>query len=199
MFRRNRREEKDLSPVARQSDAHPAQTPSARTVKFCFATVPDHLLRRSFPIVVWMRIRKGNREMVQLLVLGLFVAAVALWWRHAARQKRHRAVSASIAGRGTRSRFHCVEVRTGVPACEAARRLANVRFLSDHAPGLPVAGCTGQICTCSYLHHEDRREDDRRHPYGQWSNVPPALVGERRSRTDRRKSQETTFRPSIAR
>ena len=135
--------------------------------------------------------------MLQVLALVFFVAAVALWWSHANRQKKNRAVRA--ARRNAHSSYHCVEVRAGVPACNAVRHLGNVRFLSAEAPSLPVPGCTVQKCGCSYLHHDDRREDDRRNPYGQWANVPHSIGGERRRRVDRRKSQDSTFRPSIAR
>ena len=133
--------------------------------------------------------------MAQVLALVLFVIAISLWQRHAARQKKH--LAAAAVKRDARSSYHCVEVRTGVPACEAARQLGNVRYLSSAAPGLPVSGCTEQKCACSYIHHDDRRSDVRRNPYGQWANLPPTIVGERRSRTERRKSQEGMFRPSI--
>lgn len=135
--------------------------------------------------------------MVQVFALVLFVIAVAIWWRHAARQKKH--LAAPAAKRDARSSYHCVEVRTGVPACEVAQHLGNVRFLSKEAPSLPVSGCTEQNCACSYIHHDDRRDDDRRNPYGQWANLPPAIGGERRSRVERRRLQESAFRPSIAR
>jgi hypothetical protein len=144
----------------------------------------------------WWGVRKGGNEMVKVLVLVLFVAAVTLWWRHATRP-RH--LAAPAAKRGARSSYHCVEVRTGTPACEAAQHLGNARFLSGEAPGLPVPGCSEQHCTCSYVHHDDRRDDDRRNPYGQWANLPLTIKRERRSRTERRQSQEGAFRPSIAR
>jgi len=134
--------------------------------------------------------------MAQVLALLLFVTAVVLWLRHAARQKAY--LSAPAARRDAPGRYHCVEVCAGVHACKAVRQFGRVRYLSSEAPGLPVSGCTAQQCACSYVHHPDRREDDRRNPYGQWANLPPAMVGERRSRTDRRASQEGVFRPSIA-
>ena len=134
--------------------------------------------------------------MAQVFAFLLFVTAVVLWLRHAARQKN--ALSARVARRDAPSRYRCVEVCAGVHACKAAHQLGHVRYLSSAAPGLPVAGCTEQQCACRYIHHEDRRQDDRRNPYGQWANLPPAMVGERRSRTDRRTSQEGAFRPSIA-
>ena len=138
---------------------------------------------------------KGGGEMAQVLALLLFVAAVALWLRHTARQKT--CLSAPAATRDAPSRYHCVEVCPGVHACKAARQLGHVRYLSSEAPGLPVSGCTEPQCACRYIHHPDRRQDDRRDPYGEWANVLPVMVGERRSRTERRTSRESVLRPSI--
>ena len=141
--------------------------------------------------------RKGVVEMVEVIALVVFVVAVSFWWFQAARQKKRQATLASR--RHARISYHCVEVRAGDFTCGAAEKLEHVRYLSDEAPSLPVPGCRVERCTCSYIHHDDRRDDDRRNPYGHWSNVPPAIAGERRSRTERRQSRGNTFRPSIAR
>jgi hypothetical protein len=136
-------------------------------------------------------------KMVQVLALVIFMTAIAFWWYRAARQKRH--VAVLNAKRPARSNYHCVEIRSGRFACEAVRQLGKTRFLSEEAPRLPLSGCTSQNCTCSYAHFDDRREHDRRNPYGKWASVPPAITGERRARSDRRKSPQSTFKPSIAR
>jgi hypothetical protein len=133
--------------------------------------------------------------MLQVLALVLFVVAVSIWWRYATRQKKYQA--APSVKRDAPSQYHCVEVRLGVPACEPVKRLGRARFLSGEAPRLPVSGCSEQRCACSYIHHDDRRDDERRNPYGQWANLPPGLVHERRARTERRRSQGNAFRPSI--
>lgn len=131
--------------------------------------------------------------MTQILVLVFLVAVVAIGWRYLARRKKLQ--QAPVVRERTPKSYHAVEVRPGRRPCKAVQDLGNVRFLSDQAPSLPVPGCMAATCTCSFIHHDDRRQEDRRHPYGQWSSVPPALSGERRSRTERRKSQESTFKP----
>lgn len=138
----------------------------------------------------------GGDEMTQVLVLVLLLVVAAFGWRQfASRKKPHKAPAAVKAAS---NKFHCVEVRKSSRACKAVQELGNTRFLSDEAPGLPVPGCTAEQCTCSFIHHDDRRDDDRRNPYGQLANLPPLISGERRSRVERRKPQENAFRPSIA-
>lgn len=134
--------------------------------------------------------------MSQILVLVLLAAAVAFGWRQIARRKKLHAAPA--AAKPASKKYHCVEVRKGSLACKAVHELGSVRYLADEAPRLPVPGCTAAQCACSFIHHDDRRDDDRRNPYGQYANFPPLITGERRSRIERRKSQESTFRPSIA-
>jgi len=143
------------------------------------------------------RIKKGGGEMVQVLVLVLLVAAVVLGWRHLATQKKP--LAAPAARRAARSGYHCVEVRTGNYACAAAEQLGEVRFLPNEAPSLPLPGCSAQKCTCSFVHYDDRRDDERRNTYGEWGSIPPDSTGERRAITGRRKSQENTIKPTMGR
>jgi hypothetical protein len=133
---------------------------------------------------------------MQILVFVLSLAVAGLGWRWIASRKKP--AKAMVAGKAASKTFHCVEVRKGSHACKAVQELGSTRFLSDEAPRLPVPGCTAGQCTCSFIHHDDRREDDRRNPYGQFANLPPLISGERRSRVERRKPQEGSFRPSIA-
>lgn len=134
--------------------------------------------------------------MIQVLILILILAVVASWWYRAAKRK----VSQQSIGqqRTRRNKYHCVEVRSGAGACNAVKQLASIRFLSDQAPMLPLTGCTAEKCTCAYIHHDDRREDDRRNPYRRGFGEPSASVSsERRVKHDRRKSTDNAFRPRI--
>jgi len=60
-------------------------------------------------------------------------------------------------------RWHAVSVVADGSACEDARMLQDVRFLSMEAPRLPLYACAkpGQ-CRCRYRHHADRRSGPRR-------------------------------------
>ena len=133
--------------------------------------------------------------MVQIAGLIVLVAVVVFGWRHMTKQRKP--LQAPAPGNTAQKKFHCVEIRKGPHACKAVQELGVTRYLSDEAPRLPVAGCTAAQCTCSFVHHEDRREDDRRNPYGQFANLSHLVPVERRARVERRKSQETTFKPSI--
>jgi len=65
--------------------------------------------------------------------------------------------------RHARNTFHAVSVQHAVKACDGARRLQSMRYLSRDAPQLPLAECKAARCECRYIHHEDRRcGEDRR-------------------------------------
>lgn len=59
-------------------------------------------------------------------------------------------------------KFHAVSVEPGRNSCHSARALKGQRFLSREAPPLPLKNCMNDQCTCSYVHHEDRRAGPRR-------------------------------------
>lgn len=57
--------------------------------------------------------------------------------------------------------FHAVSIEPGPRACLEARRLEGQRFLSTAAPMLPLKGCGTTSCQCRYVHHNDRRNNQR--------------------------------------
>jgi hypothetical protein len=60
-------------------------------------------------------------------------------------------------------RHTAVEIVPGDHAgCAAVRALSGQRFLGEEAPRLPLADCDQPECSCSYRHHEDRRDETRR-------------------------------------
>ena len=134
--------------------------------------------------------------MVQTIILILIGGMLIFGGMHIVRSKRSKA--RPVVRAASPKTYHCVEVRSGDSACEAIRQLEGIRYLPDQAPLLPVSGCSAQKCTCQYVHYDDRRDDDRRNPFGQWANLPPTLTGERRSRNERRESDaDTPFKPNI--
>jgi hypothetical protein len=80
-----------------------------------------------------------------------------------------------------------VSVDTGLNACRAAQGLDGRRFLPQDAPALPLSACTEKRCACRYVHHADRRDDDRRDPYSRISNITLEHLHERRRGWDRRR------------
>lgn len=65
-----------------------------------------------------------------------------------------------------RSRFHCVEAHHPPQCCNAVKDIEGKRFLSAEAPILPVKGCDNPHCHCDYVHHDDRRSENRRTDLG---------------------------------
>ena len=85
--------------------------------------------------------------------------------------------------------YHCVVVEARDGACEAARKLADMRFLATDAPHLHLPQCSAAVCNCVYHHFEDRRHHLRRDPYVRrphQSNAQPAQ--DRRLHSGRRRT-----------
>ena len=120
-----------------------------------------------------------------LVVIG--VVMFRLW------QRREKTIPASQVTDGKASnKYHCVAITDPGHSCAAAQRLEGKRFLSAEAPIFPLTGCTADPCQCRYIHHDDRREEERRYLYGRYGSIPPTLVGEeRRHISGRRDTDET--------
>lgn len=79
-------------------------------------------------------------------------------------RKQHANVKAEKPAKNTA--FHCVETHHHGKCCEAVKALHGKRFLSAEAPILPIQGCDQAHCECDYVHHDDRRYDNRRTDVG---------------------------------
>jgi hypothetical protein len=133
-----------------------------------------------------------------VLIAVALLIALAFWWRHARKGQNSRKTRVRDPKRPSES-YQCVELRYGRDACDAVKRIGDKRFLSGEAPEIPLAGCNAAKCSCSYVHHQDRRHSDRRHPFPKLASAPPAAVGDRRTKKDRRKAAKTPSRPKTGR
>lgn len=125
--------------------------------------------------------------MIPLILFGAALIALAWWWRYAGKRTRSRTAQMRDP-RHAPDNFHCVEVRYQRDACDAVKRIGAKRFLAGEAPEIPVSGCDAVKCSCRYVHHEDRRQGDRRNPFPMQASAPPASVGgDRRIKRDRRR------------
>ena len=111
-----------------------------------------------------------------VLIAVAALMALAFWWRQRGRGKHPRAIRAKNLA-GTSDNYRCVELRFPGDACDAVKRISAKRFLPGEAPGIPVPGCDAAQCSCRYVRHEDRRDDDRRHPFAQQASQPPPAAG----------------------
>jgi len=90
--------------------------------------------------------------------------------------------------------YRAAEIKPTDLACDAAKQLAEVRFLLADVPHLPLPECTSTNCKCTYVRHKDRRDlsDDRRAYYSLRTNLYTNEGNdERRKRTDRRADAES--------
>jgi hypothetical protein len=114
-------------------------------------------------------------------------------------QQRRRQPAPQSKPAAQRQAFRGTSIRCGTNACDAAKKLQGKRGLPHQIPKLPLSLCDAEQCTCSYKHHDDRRDDeDRRDIFGSLygdnfrsvnrtaSNSSARSVGNRRSGDDRR-------------
>ncbi len=66
--------------------------------------------------------------------------------------------------------FRGVAILPGKCACSAVLELGSDRFLLNDVPKLPLQDCSQPECDCYYVNSDDRRDDDRRHPFGSLTN-----------------------------
>ncbi len=102
---------------------------------------------------------------MDLDVMWLVIAAgIVLWFT--AMLWRQRSVRGAHENDGeTRNPYHAVAIRVRGKGCDMARRVVGKRFLSSEAPMLPLSGCSSPVCSCKYVHFDDRRHYDRRGPH----------------------------------
>jgi hypothetical protein len=90
--------------------------------------------------------------------------------------------------RGSAKKYRAVGVRHKLDACRAVLAFEHKRFLAEEAPHFPVRGCDAKVCQCQYIYYPDRRDEERRSPFGAARNWAPAGEGDRREHRDRRQS-----------
>jgi hypothetical protein len=102
---------------------------------------------------------------------------------------RKRAAAGTAAKASTRD-FKAVGIIPGAHCCAAAKKAFGRKFLEREAPRVPLPGCTSpQACRCRFKKYVDRRQDDRRHPFGGafgWNSA----ADDRRKRRGRRSSDK---------
>ena len=74
------------------------------------------------------------------------------------------------AGFGASDPFHAVSILPVETGCPAVESIKVQRFLSEDAPGLPLADCSVVECRCKYVHYADRRGGARDRRLGSAGN-----------------------------
>lgn len=114
-------------------------------------------------------------KVVALILLAAVVVMFALKTRGdpkkksptASRRKKGHKISA--AGKRKIAKAHdfpSVSIQCGPSACQAVVDLSDHRFLANEAPKVPLPDCNSASCSCKFVHHDIRREqdEDRRAP-----------------------------------
>lgn len=104
---------------------------------------------------------RGVRIMDNWLFTSIFVflGSIWFWMKHAtSRSMKNHKTFAKIPS----NNFHGVSIQPCSHPCNHVCNMKKVRFLSDETPRLPIDGCSNQQCTCTYIHHQDRRINKER-------------------------------------
>ena len=92
----------------------------------------------------------------------------------------------------SRLKYRGAEIISATGACDAARLLTGVRFLSADVPLLPLNTCDQPgSCKCKYRHFDERRRGFRRENDDESTLIPGARPSaERRKHPGRRESDD---------
>lgn len=123
-----------------------------------------------------------------------FLVSIALVFAYPLLRQQYKKLRHHTAPHKHIQSYHAVSISPCSRACRNVKKLRGQLFLASEAVALPVAGCDHKHCTCSYRHHQDRRNgEDRRFP----NNLMTELYQQQEHRlrqTDRRK---TSFKLSF--
>ena len=87
--------------------------------------------------------------------------------------------------------YRAVAIKPGKEPCPSVLEIGDQPFLIGSAPLLPLKECNQPACDCYYQHREDRRDDDRRHPFASLTNTRLGVHGgEERRDTNRRANDQ---------
>jgi hypothetical protein len=123
-----------------------------------------------------------------LLLIILILLCIVLFWLHRNSNTRlvHKQKTQSSA-KPREKTYHGTSIQICSQACDPVSTLTGKRFLPSEITELPIHGCTNPACTCTYLHHDDRRSNnDRRYPSLVMTGVFNTKE-HRSNRSDRRK------------
>jgi hypothetical protein len=93
-----------------------------------------------------------------LVFIILFVLLILGFWLYS------RSKSSPATAHKNIELFHAVSIKACPNACASVKKLKGKSFLANEVSQLPLSECNHKACTCSYIHHKDRRDnDDRRY------------------------------------
>ncbi|MBL4763573.1 MAG: hypothetical protein JKY93_12860 [Gammaproteobacteria bacterium] len=125
------------------------------------------------------------------LFSSLFIVLCATWlWLHysGVKSAKQHAVASPI--KKPLKTYHGITIHLCEHACKDVCHVRSQRYLASEVPALPIYGCTNPECSCTYVHHEDRRSgDDRRYPSLTMEGVFASNEHRHTHKPDRRKQQ----------
>ena len=124
------------------------------------------------------------------ILILILLCSIWLWLHHSVSNSSHKHKTPSPTKRRPKS-YHGVTIHPCHQACEYVNRLKGKRFLASEVAELPIYGCANpECCSCTYIHHDDRRTgEDRRYP----SIAMQAVFSEKEQRSTRKDRRKNSF------
>lgn len=117
----------------------------------------------------------------------VLLMSVWLWLHHRSKSDLPHEHESTRINQAHVKTYHATSIHACPKACKSVQLLQKKRFLANEVSALPVQGCTNPNCSCTYVHHEDRRcGEDRRVPSITMENVFSAHE-HRMAKVERRK------------
>jgi hypothetical protein len=106
---------------------------------------------------------EGEMSLAIGIVLTVILIVLLIMSKRTKAAREKRPTITAQADSTTTTKFHAVSIHSTSSACEAAKSMQGIRFLSSAAPRLPLPECDAADCKCRFAHHADRRSGvDRR-------------------------------------
>ncbi len=124
----------------------------------------------------------------------ILVVSILLFRRTRATTKKRPAGPDRLGKVQSDVRFRAVSLENLSGACAAAYAIEGERFLAGATPRIPLPECDAPVCSCHFVHHNDRRlSGNRRQHWTGFGGDSGGTMKEQRDGGDRRNNDPNNY------
>ncbi len=129
-----------------------------------------------------------------IIAIIILVVSILLFRRTRATTKKRPPCPDQLGKVQPYGRFHAVSLENLSGACAAAYAIEGERFLAGATPRIPLPECDAPVCSCHFVHHNDRRlSGNRRHRWTGSVGDSGGTMKEQRDGGDRRNNDPNNY------